>query len=260
MKLNKKERLDSLLNRPSNTFEKFFEQTKIKKLSKDLLDPQKWPREWKEVQFKAYPRMKEIILPSPKFFPGTTFQKILFQRKSGRSFTDKPITSDKLSNLLYFSAGLKSPKAPWLANRFYPSAGSRYPLEVYLLCLNCEIPKGLYHYYLKNHSLELLLKFDKFSLTKYVNQAWAKRAACFIIITGVAKRTTVKYGERGYRHMLTEAGHLGQNFYLVGSTLGISCCSLGGYNDMQMEKLLDIDGQRESIVSVLVFGNPLTTF
>jgi len=43
----------------------------------------------------------------------------------------------------------------------YPSAGARYPLEIYVVILNSkEIPEGIYHYNVKWNTLELLEKGD----------------------------------------------------------------------------------------------------
>ena len=65
----------------------------------------------------------------------------------------------------------------------------------------------------------------------------------------------MKYGDRGYRHVLAEAGHLAQNLYLISSALGLSCCAMGGYYDEEINNLLDIDGVGESIVYILAIGN-----
>ena len=160
----------------------------------------------------------------------------------------------KISNLLYYSAGLRSKNSSMVGNRFYPSGGARYPLEVYLLPINTVLPPKIYHYYPKNHSLECLFPLKNFSFKNYFNQPWLSHSAFLIIITAVFKRTMVKYGDRGYRHILLEAGHLGQNFYLTSAGLNLGCCAIGGYYDQRLEKLLQIDGVKESIVYVLAFG------
>ncbi len=54
-----------LLGKPTSLYEKFHEKTKIK--TKMTLVPRKnWPKAWKEVIFKEYPRLDNIILPEPK--------------------------------------------------------------------------------------------------------------------------------------------------------------------------------------------------
>lgn len=247
--------LNILLGKPVLLWQKFHEKTKIKKRFKDI-PIKSWPESWKTIYFKSYPRFAEIILPKPNLSNKISFKKVLSSRISSRKFGNIPLDINQLSNLLFHSAGLKDKLNPY-SGRFYPSAGGRYPLEVYLLSLNTDIPRGLYHYYLKNHSLEELMFIDKFNLKKILlPKKWVKNAACLIIITAVFERNTVKYGERGYRHVLIESGLLLQNFYLNASALSINCCAYGGYFDDPINQLLDIDGINESVVNVLLLGNP----
>ena len=75
-----------------------------------------------------------------------------------------------------------------------------------------------------------------------------------IIMTAVFDRSQMKYGERGYRYMLIEAGHVGQNFCLTAEALGLKCSALGGTHDEPIERLLDIDGVTESVMYALAIG------
>ncbi len=253
--MNKKFDLNKLLNKPTALFEKYHQKSKIISLSKDNLDPKKWPKEWKTVNYKGYGRLDEIKLPPPQIKINMPLTTVLAQRSSGRKFSVKPIKLSYLSTLLYHSAGINKTDREKVIRRFYPSAGGRYPLEAYFLSLNCEIKNGLYHYYLKNHSLETLVLFKKLELNKYFSQPWIVKASGLIIITAVFKRNTIKYADRGYRHILIEAGHLGQNIYLVSNALCLSCCAIGGYVDDNLNQLLDIDGINESVIYVLAVGN-----
>jgi len=43
--------------------------------------------------------------------------------------------------------------------RFYPSAGARYPLEIYpIIFSSSDLEQGIYHYNSRDHSLELILE------------------------------------------------------------------------------------------------------
>jgi SagB-type dehydrogenase family enzyme len=245
--------INKLLGKPASLSEKFHEKTKIKKFGLAPEASATWPKEWKTVFFKGYSRLKEIRLPKPSL-PKLPLQKVLTLRRSSRDFKIRKISLNKLSSLLYFSAGLKDLSFNPDTKRFYPSAGARYPLEVYLINLQTPLPRGLYHYYLKNNSLEELFKFKKFDYKEYFNQQWLGRSSFIVIITSVFRRNTIKYGNRGYRHILIEAGHLGQNFYLGAASLNLYCCAIGGFVDDKLNKFLDIDGVEESVVYVLVFA------
>lgn len=245
--------INQLFGLPTFHFEKFHKETILKNSLLEELPKSKWPKEWTEVYFKAYGRMKEIPLPRPKL-EDVSIKKLLFQRKSTREFSHTSVYLQKLSSLLYFSCGLKNNSPPFVANRFYPSGGARYPLEIYLLSLKTELPTGLYHYYVKNHSLEELSLFNKPDLYRYFRQKWTSRASLFILISAVFKRSTVKYGDRGYRHTLIEAGHVGQNIYLLSEALQLSCCAIGGFSDNELNKLLDIDGIDETVIYAFAIG------
>lgn len=246
--------LNELLGKPIFLFQKYHNKTKLKKTSKEL-ESNDWPESWKKIYFKSYPRFNETILPKPNLKTEISLKKTLVTRSSNRNFSKNPLSTKQLSTLLYYSAGLKDSTNP-NAGRFYPSAGARYPLEVYVLSTNSELPNGLYHYYLKNNSLEELFIIDEPNVFQYVTpQKWIKNVSCLIIITSVFSRNTMKYGERGYRHVLTESGALLQNLYLNSAALNINCCSVGSYIDTEINKLLDIDGLEESVVNVLLIGS-----
>lgn len=243
--------LEKLLNIPTTLGEKFISGTKIKK-NIPTLDKKKWPDAWKKVYFKGYVRLEEIKLPQPHL-PSISLKQSLMDRKSTRKFSNIPLSASEIGNLLYYSAGLRNHSSTY-GNRFYPSAGARYPLEIYILSLNTELPKGLYHYYLKSHSLEKLCKFNTSEMKSHFNQSWISKSGLLILITSVFNRTTMKYGDRGYRHILIEAGHLGQNIYLNANALKLSCCAIGGFIDDNLNKLIDIDGVKESIIYIHAIG------
>jgi SagB-type dehydrogenase family enzyme len=51
-------------------------------------------------------------------------------------------------------------------------------------------------------------------------------------------QTQKKYGPRGYRYMLLEAGHAAQNVCLRAVELGLSTLCIGGYIDSRVNDLL----------------------
>lgn len=160
--------------------------------------------------------------------------------------------------MLFSSSGLISRgKSLDQSRRPYPSAGARYPLEVYPIVLNCiGLKKGLYHYNVKENFLELLLGEDlsKWLIKVTGGEGWIENAGVIFIITGVLDRTRIKYGNRGYRYALIEAGHLGQNLCLLATELGLGSCPLGGYIDEEVNKLLDINIQKESALYLITVG------
>lgn len=251
MKHKSKFDLKLLLGQPTSISEQFHEHTKITKLSRKPDDPSKWPQAWKTIFLKEYLRLDKIVLPEPDL-DDTSLKEALVKRSSQRQYSQKPLSLEDLSTLLYFSAGSKDPTG--LSGRFYPSAGGRYPLEVYLISQNSELPRGVYHYNIRYHSLETLLILDKFNADDYFNQDFIKKASIIILLTAHFKRNTIKYGQRGYRHVISEAGHIGQNFWLISTALDLAICGVGGYLDDKLNELLDIDGLKETVIYVLIVG------
>lgn len=244
------------VNKPSKS-RKFHNNTKIHDFSAVQAPYYAWPETWKKIYYKAYPRLDQIILPIPsnrKF----DLRNILINRESCREFSKRPIRLIDFTDLLYYSVGMrKIIKKDGSTKRTYPSAGARYPLEVYPFIFNVDgIKSSIYHYHLKTHSLEVVLDKSFFSQTmKQFNQSWIRKSALLLVISAIFDRTEGKYKDRGYRHILTEYGHVAQNIYLMSTALGLSCCSIGGFVDDGLNKILDLDGRDESVVGVIAVGN-----
>lgn len=236
----------------------FNDQTKIQQFDEKTVTPyDKWPKEWKTIFYKAYPRLKQVALPKPSKSRLDLYETLL-KRKSSRNFSNTPMKLDVLSDLLYYSAGLKKIiDKEALDSRMHPSAGARYPLEIYPFIFNVEqLQEGVYHYHLKTHSLEVLLQ--KPILKKVADQfqtPWITKAGMLFVVSSVFARNEMKYGDRGYRHILTEYGHLAQNVYLIGNALDLGICSIGGFIDNGLNEIVDIDGIVESVIGVIAIGN-----
>ncbi|MCX6731134.1 MAG: SagB/ThcOx family dehydrogenase [Candidatus Roizmanbacteria bacterium] len=201
----------------------------------------------KKVYFKAYDRftavkLKRSLLPS-------AFKSILSNRSSQRDIhRSSQLSSKKVGSLLYYSAGMKKYKNPFENYRFYPSAGGRFPLEIYLIANRVEglAKGGVYHYNVKGDFLEERLPTGKEKISECFQQTFVAQSEAIIVISGIFKRTTMKYGERGYRYTLIESGHVGQNVYLVSEALGLKACGICGFYDSLLNSYLHIDGVSES--------------
>ena len=253
-KNNTKKLLEKIEGKQSVS-DKFHNITNNKKLN--VSNARDIPQSWIKIHFKTYPRLDKVSFDNIKI-PTTTLSKIIKKRRSIRKFSGLSISKNELFYLLFSSCGLTySSKTFDDSRRPYPSAGARYPLEVYPLILNCEgIEKGLYHYNIKENSLELLLKedFDKWLIKVTGGEKWTVEASVIFIITGVLDRTRIKYGDRGYRYVLIEVGHLAQNICLLATELNLANCPICGYIDDEVNKLLDIDLQKEVALYLIAVG------
>ena len=215
-----------------------------------------WPQEWHTTYYKTYPRLPKIALTHEK--QKADFFMVLQERKSRRDFSGGYISKKELSLLLEYSCGNAGALEEGRFRRVQPSAGARFPIETYALIIQPseELPAGLYHYGVKEHELDVLLekKFSDQEIGTFFSYPWVKNASMVILFTGVFNRTQSKYGERGYRYVLIEAGHIAENISLVGQALDIKCCCFGGTNDEALEELMDIDGITESMLYAVVIG------
>lgn len=251
--------IDKLLTRleERSPFEKFHEYTKNEKLAN--ISQSNYPKSWIKIHFKTYPRLNKIKLGTKDFNRKNSVSNLIKARRSNRNFTGKEINLEDLSYLLSNSAGINLIENSNFdtSKRGYPSAGARYSLEIYPLILNCRgLKKGLYHYNVKENLLELLLEKD---LRKWLQDAlggekWPIKASVIFIITSVLRRTTIKYGDRGYRYSLIEAGHLAQNLHLLAMELEFGSCAIGGYLDSKFDELLDISLQKEFTLYLVAIG------
>jgi SagB-type dehydrogenase family enzyme len=87
----------------------------------------------------------------------------------------------------------------------------------------------------------------------------ARQAAALVLVTAVFYRSTFKYGDRGYRFVLLEAGHLAQNAILAAGSIQLASASIGGFADRDADRYLEVDGLSESTVYVLLLGRPASS-
>lgn len=210
-----------------------------------------WPNSWKAIRFKGYPRFEKVALDKMQSFSKKVFEASLFDsimhRRTSRDFANSRIINKReLSTILYGAAitsGLHN-DAQQNSLRAYPSAGARYPLEIYVILLrSMDLRKGIYHYHVRTHSLEYLWSCATHSLLDcFLRQSFVSKATAIIIVSSVMNRTTIKYSDRGYRFALFEAGHVMQNFSLIAEALKIKLCALGGFVDSKVVDLLELSG------------------
>jgi len=235
-----------------------FHKNTYMRLEKVKKDKKSFPVPWVKIFFKNYPRFNSTKLSKPRIST-KLLDKCIIKRESFRDFIKKPLSKQQISDILYYSAGIINLKKVnnWSeTRRGYPSAGGRFPIEIYTAIFNVKgINKGIYHYNVKNHSLELMLSGDyRNKLYNCIFQDMVKTCSTLIILSAVFDRTRVKYGDRAYRYIFLDAGHLTQNIYLKSASLNIGCCALGGFSDKKIDKLLDLKEDEENVIYISALG------
>lgn len=115
---------------------------------------------------------------------------------------------------------------------------------------------GVYHYDVLAHTLQLMQRGDIFPLVEptFYTFPFIRDANLVIAIAAVFLRTQKKYGPRGYRYILLEAGHVGQNVCLKASELGLATLCMGGFVDSDLNALLGLPMSREGVVYTIGAG------
>ncbi|MCD6467091.1 MAG: SagB/ThcOx family dehydrogenase [Methanomicrobia archaeon] len=181
--------------------------------------------------------MKNIKLPAPHFEDRMNIEEALYGRRSIRKFLETPIEINEVSKILWAAMGKSQ------FRRTVPSAGARYPLELYVLIGNVKgINTGFYYYDWLEHSLEFIDKEDLREKLCHasLNQDFILKAPIDIIIAADFERTITRYGERGTRYVYMEAGHVGQNIYLVCEALNLGTVAVGAFRDEEVKEVLNI--------------------
>lgn len=139
--------------------------------------------------------------------------------------------------------------------RTIPSGGALYPLEVYVVANRIEgVQAGVHHFDPFGHSLELLA-VDVERLPSALVDSTLASAPAVLAITGMFWRSRFKYGQRGYRFTLLEAGHALQNALLTAAALGLAALPIGGYYDALVDEILGLNGVDESTIYLLAVGS-----
>lgn len=210
------------------------------------------------VLYKHYEQKPHIHLPKPQTDSSKTLDEVLSKRKSIRSFQQKPLSTSHLSYLLWASTGVQR-KEHGYEFRTAPSAGALYPIETYLVINNVEsIKQGVYHYNIKHHYLEELRTGDFRSeiTTAALNQHMCSTASVVFIWTALFNRSKCKYGQRSYRYIYLDAGHIAENLALAATNLNLGSCHIAALFDEDINNIIEVDGTKESTIYLTVVGHP----
>ncbi len=211
------------------------------------------------------PEAPRILLPRPEAaaLASNAFRQLVLQRRSLRQFADTPYRLDELAWLCFATQGMADP-----SNRKYrtaPSAGARHAFETYLSITAVQgVPRGVYRYLPGEHALvrhdNISVPHEDFAhslVAACLDQPFAGQGGCCFIWSAVADRMTARYGDRGYRYLCLDAGHVCQNLYLAAESIGAGCCAIAAYDDGACNQLLGLRAQEEFVIYLAATGKKL---
>lgn len=212
--------------------------------------------------FKHYPGASAVALPEVDRMSGADVVATMRDRRSVRRFGGTALALQDLANVLGCSTGLTGQLedgAVVQPVRAAPSAGALFPIETYVAALNVAgLPAGLYHYRVDRHELEHIQDGDPGPTLAHAtfDAKLFEGAGAALLFAGAFGRSYFKYGERGYRFAVMEAGHICQNALLAAAGSGLGATSVGGFIDDELNAYLDIDGVDEAMLYMAVLGHP----
>jgi len=208
--------------------------------------------------YKSYSNAPRVRLPEPRLDDRRPTAATIAARRSTRSYSATPMTTDELSRLLFLTTGINSDR--WgNARRTAPSSGALYPIELYAVIHNVEgVERGVYHYALREHALELVRAGDHRAsvVEQGLQQEFLGECGAVMFLTQILQRMRPKYQDRSYRYGLLEAGHIGENGYLAATSAGLGACGVGAFMDDAINEMLGVDGIEEAVVYMLAVGHP----
>jgi SagB-type dehydrogenase family enzyme len=209
--------------------------------------------------FKIYPQLELLRMPSEVRQTGIAALSAI----SGSSPTQADAVPDlaTIAQLLYLSAGITRQRKYSGGEIYFRAAactGALYEIELYLVCGDLpQLPAGVYHFAPAEFGLRRLRAGDYRAVLLEAaggNPAIAQ-APMTIVCTGIYWRNAWKYQARTYRHFGWDNGTLLANLLAVATAMGYPTKITCGFVDATLNRLLDLDSDREVAFSLVAVGH-----
>lgn len=178
----------------------------------------------------------------------------ILRRRSTRQLTGEAVSLRELSDLLAFSYRPDLIATEDALPRYFDSG----LLETFLVVQNVTgLAPGVYYFAPRHMELRPIKQgvFREETFHIALGQELARDAACVMIHTADLVAAVGRYGNRAYRYLHLDAGHIGQrvNLGAIRSRLGVS--GIGGFFDNEVNQLLGVP-ERELCVYITCIGKP----
>lgn len=183
-------------------------------------------------------------------------EKTILQRRSTRAFSGAELTFEELKALLdftyqphhYIEQGLDA----------HPDFFDLGLIETFIaVCGVSGLEEGCYYYAPKAQELRQI-RFKNFRRELHflcLGQDLGRDAAAVLFHTADLKPAVEKYGDRVYRYLHMDAGHLGQRLNLAAIYLELGVSGIGGFFDDQVNDVLGIPAS-EAVIYITTLGRP----
>lgn len=178
-----------------------------------------------------------ITLPSPQTDIGAPLMQALKNRRSSRAFSDRKLSLQTISNLLWAAFGVNRPE---IGKRTAPSAKNVQEIDIYVAT-----PKGAYLFDAKRHSLQLVIADDIRALTG--KQSFTQTAPLNLIYVADYSRIGDMSNNRKEVYASADAGFISQNVYLFCASEGLATVVLGWVDKPALSRALKLQAHQKII-------------
>ena len=201
-----------------------------------------------------------IVLPRPEtiHIPPADLRATIEGRRTVRAYAAQPLALDELSWLLWATQGVQRVISRPSTVRAVPSAGGRHAFETLVLANRVAgVAPGLYRFAAGEHKLveqDMAPDIARRVAAAAREQDFVVESAAAFIWVAVLGRMHWRYGDRGYRYLFLDAGHVCQNLYLAAEAIGCGACAVGAFHDDLLNGLLGLDGEEQFVAYMGTVG------
>ena len=209
--------------------------------------------------FKIYPTLEPMRLPGEVRQTGVAALSAIAEGIPAQTTAVPDL--EAVAQLLYLSAGItRKRNYPGGVIYFRAAActGALYEVELYLVCGDlANLEAGVYHFAPAEFGLRKLRAGDyrRVLLEATGAEPAIAHAPLTILCTCTYWRNAWKYQARTYRHFGWDNGTLLANLLAVATALGLPARVVCGFVDASVNRLLDVDPQREVAFSLVAVGH-----
>ncbi len=156
-------------------------------------------------------------------------------RRSTRAYTGESFSRESLSSLLKYAYSDHLLEHSHLFSSAY--------LETYLVIQHVDgLEAGVYYYAPLSQELRLIYAgdFERQTWHFCLGQELARDAAALVIHTANLEKAMSQYGNRAYRYLHLDAGHIGERMNLAAIQLKLGVSGIGGFYDDEVNALLGL--------------------
>ena len=165
------------------------------------------------------------VIALPPFEKNHPFSldRALLERQSARTFTERPLTREELSRLLWAATGVNREDG----RRTIPSGQAKYPVDVLVA-----LPEGVYRYEPKEHRLARVFAEDIRGKIP-IQDAFKKAAMIVLYVINKDKSSRIEWAD-------LEIGCMGQNLYMEAAALGMGSRIIANIKTEDLTKILSL--------------------